>query len=126
MLVLTNARKLKTSDGYDNIYVKEEFSETVQKKRQALMTLQRDLRQNGQTAKLRFDNSSPRTRRIPMTSSVTESSDNQPRILIFHDKVTDFGTAVTLEREGVEETFAMDPSVNQGQQHNQNPDPDHH
>ena len=132
MLVLTNARKLKTSDGYDNIYVKEEFSETVQKKRQALMTLQRDLRQNGQTAKLRFDNSSPRTRRIPMTSSVTESSvttgttDSQPRILIFHDKVTDFGTAVTLGREGVEETFAMDPSVNQGQQQNQNPDPDHH
>ena len=32
MLVLTNARKLKTSNGYDNIYVREDFSETVQKK----------------------------------------------------------------------------------------------
>ena len=32
MLVLTNARKLKTANGYDNIYVKEDFSETLQKK----------------------------------------------------------------------------------------------
>ena len=31
MLVPTNARKLKTSNGYDNIYVREDFSETVQK-----------------------------------------------------------------------------------------------
>ena len=53
MLVLTNARKLKTSNGYDNIYVREDFSETVQKKRQALMTLQRELRPH--SAKLRFD-----------------------------------------------------------------------
>lgn len=51
MLVLTNARKLKTS----NIYVRVDFSETVQKKRQALMTLQRELRQKGHSAKLRFD-----------------------------------------------------------------------
>ena len=52
MLVLTNARKLKTSNGYD-VYVREDFSETVQKKRQALMTLQRELRPH--SAKLRFD-----------------------------------------------------------------------
>ena len=53
--MLTNARKLKTSNGYDNIYVREDFSETVQKKRQVLMTLQKELRQKGHSAKLRFD-----------------------------------------------------------------------
>ena len=31
MLVLTNARNLKTSDGYDNIYISEDFSETAPK-----------------------------------------------------------------------------------------------
>ena len=67
-----------------------------------------------------------------MTSSVTESSDttgatdNQPRILIFHDKMTDFDKAVALGKEVVEETFSKDPSVNQGQQHNQITEPDHH
>ena len=55
MLVLTNERKLKTSNDYDNIYAREDFSETVQKKCQALMTLQRELRQKGHIAKLRFD-----------------------------------------------------------------------
>ena len=54
-MVLTSARKLKTANGYDNIYVREDFSETVQKKCQALLTLQRELRQKGHGAKLRFD-----------------------------------------------------------------------
>ena len=55
ILVLTNARKLKTSDGYNKTYVREDFSETVQKKRQQLMTLQRELRPKGHSAKLPFD-----------------------------------------------------------------------
>ena len=33
MLVLTSARKLKSSNGYDNVYVREGFWETVQEKR---------------------------------------------------------------------------------------------
>ena len=45
---------------------------------------------------------------------------------MFHDKMTDFGKALALGREGVDETFTMDPPVNQGQQHDQNPDLDHH
>ena len=54
MLVLTSARKLKTSNGYDNVYVREGFSETIQEKRQAPMILQRELRQD-LSAKLSFD-----------------------------------------------------------------------
>ena len=45
---------LSYKHGYDDVCVREAFSETVQKKRQALMTLQRDLRQKGHGAKLRF------------------------------------------------------------------------
>ena len=55
MMVLTSALKLKAANGYDNINVREDLSETVQKKRQTLMTLQRELRQKGHSAKLRFD-----------------------------------------------------------------------
>ena len=33
MLVLSNARKLKDSDSYNNIYVQEDFTETVQQKK---------------------------------------------------------------------------------------------
>ena len=73
MLVLTNARKLKTSNGYDNIYVKEDFSETLQKKHQALMTLQRELRQKGYSANCVLTNSLLRTRCTPTISSTTDS-----------------------------------------------------
>lgn len=54
MAVLSKARELKNSD-YDHIYVREDFSESVQTKRQALMKLQRELRQRGVKANLSFD-----------------------------------------------------------------------
>ena len=54
MAVLSKARELKNSD-YDHIYVREDFSESVQTKRQALMKLQRELRQSGVKANLSFD-----------------------------------------------------------------------
>ena len=53
--VLTQARKLNQSETFKNIYVREDFSETVQRKRKELMSLQRKMRQNGQPSKLRFD-----------------------------------------------------------------------
>ena len=55
MAVLSKARELKNSD-YDHIYVREDFSESVQTKRQALMKLQRELRQRGVKAKCRLTN----------------------------------------------------------------------
>ena len=54
MAVLSKARELKNSD-YDHIYVREDFSESVQTKRQALMKLQCELRQSGVKANLSFD-----------------------------------------------------------------------
>ena len=54
MAVLSKAREPKNSD-YDHIYVREDFSESVQTKRQALMKLQRELRQRGVKANLSFD-----------------------------------------------------------------------
>ena len=53
--VLTQARKLNQSVTFKNIYVREDFSETVQRKRKEQMSLQREMRQNGQPSKLRFD-----------------------------------------------------------------------
>ena len=53
--VLTQARKLNQSETFKNIYVREDFSETVRMKRKELMSLQREMRQNGQPSKLRFD-----------------------------------------------------------------------
>ena len=49
MLMLTSARKATTTSALEKI------CRTLQKKRQALMTLQRELRQKGHNAKLRFD-----------------------------------------------------------------------
>ena len=40
-LVLSNARNLIYSDGYDNIYVQEDFSEAAQLKRKGLLPTQR-------------------------------------------------------------------------------------
>ena len=57
-----------------------------------------------------------------MISSMTESSDttaasdSRPRILIFHDEMTDFGKGVVPGKEGVAETVAVEPPVNYGQQ----------
>ena len=45
--VLTQARKLNQSETFKNIYVREDFSETVRMKRKELMSLQREIRQNG-------------------------------------------------------------------------------
>ena len=53
--VLTQARKLNQSETFKNIYVREDFSEAVQRKRKELMSLQREMRQKGQPSKLRFD-----------------------------------------------------------------------
>ena len=53
--VLTQARKLNQSETFKNIHVRDDFSETEQRKRKELMSLQREMRQNGQPSKLRFD-----------------------------------------------------------------------
>ena len=54
--VLTQARKLNQSETFKNVHVRDDFSETVQRKRKEQMSLQREMRQNGQPSKLRFDN----------------------------------------------------------------------
>ena len=53
--VLSQARRLKGSEAFRDIYVREDFSEIVQKKRKGLLDTQRDLRSRGQRAQLRFD-----------------------------------------------------------------------
>lgn len=53
--VLSQARSLKDSDTYCDVYVREDFSETVQEKRRRLLPTQRDLRQRGYKATLSYD-----------------------------------------------------------------------
>ena len=118
MLVLTNARKLKTSNGYDNIYVREDFSETVQKKRQALMTLQRELRQKGYSAKLRFD------KLITEDSMYTYDLFNDR--IIRHNRRDKQPAMPFRARKGVPETFIVEPLLIHEQQRSQNTGLDHH
>ena len=54
MAVLSKARELKHAD-YDRIHAREDFSDCVQTKWQALMKLQRELRQRGVKANMSFD-----------------------------------------------------------------------
>lgn len=54
-LVLYNSRKLKSSDQYSSVFVREDFSETVQQKRKALRDLGKKLTEGGIRSKLRFD-----------------------------------------------------------------------
>lgn len=55
MLVLSNAHRLNGSDTFSNIFVREDFSEIVQQKRKGLLPTQRELKQKGYKADLRFD-----------------------------------------------------------------------
>ena len=54
-LVLRNAKRLGQSEKFSNVFVREDFSETVQEKRRQLGSVQRSMRQRGEFAVLRRD-----------------------------------------------------------------------
>jgi hypothetical protein len=54
-LVIKNAKRLKDSACFYNIFVQEDYSQIVQSKRQALLSLQRELKGKGRKSKLKFD-----------------------------------------------------------------------
>jgi len=53
--ILSKARKLKDSEKFQNVFVREDFSTAVRKKRQGLREKEKQLRNVGQKPKLRFD-----------------------------------------------------------------------
>ena len=55
VLVLRNARKLKDSREYNKVFVREDFSESMQEKRRYLSDIQYNMRQRGEYAVLRRD-----------------------------------------------------------------------
>lgn len=71
MLVLSNARSLRGSEQFSHIYVNEDVSEMVQTKRKVLLNVQRELRNKGHKAVLRFD------RLITNEATYTYNLDNQ-------------------------------------------------
>ena len=132
MMVLTSARKMKTANGYDNIYVREDFSVTVQKKRQALVTSQRELRQKGHSVKLRFDKLITEDSlytcdlfndRIMRHKRRDKEPAKNPDVPRHEERVRQSGRSW----EGrVPETFIVEPPLIHDQQRSQNTDLDHH
>jgi hypothetical protein len=55
MLVLSNARNLSSSTQFGTVFVHEDFTEAVQMKRKELRYVQRQMRQEGRSARLRHD-----------------------------------------------------------------------
>jgi len=54
-LILKNAKKLKSCETYQNVYVREDFSLEVRKKRQGLKEKSRQLYEAGQKPRMKFD-----------------------------------------------------------------------
>ena len=126
MLVLTSARKLKTSNGYDNVYVREGFWETVQEKRQAPMILQRELRQD-HIAKLSFDKlvtEGVYTYDVFTDRIRSHNRRDKPRTPMFHDTMREFNKAVAAGKKRVPETFIKEPPLIHDQPYRQNTDHD--
>ena len=126
MLVLTSARKLKTSNGYDNVYVREGFWETVQEKRHASMILQRELRQD-HIAKLSFDKlvtEGVYTYDVFTDRIRSHNRRDKPRTPMFHDTMKEFNKAVAAGKKRVPETFIKEPPLIHDQPYRQNTDHD--
>ncbi|KAL8591409.1 hypothetical protein ACOMHN_022215 [Nucella lapillus] len=54
-LILSQAQRLKQTEKCQNVFIREDFSVTVQQKRKELINMQKELRSRGTVAKLRFD-----------------------------------------------------------------------
>jgi hypothetical protein len=54
-LILATSRKLKNSELFSDVYVREDFSATVRLKRRALIAKAKELNSTGKKSKLRFD-----------------------------------------------------------------------